>query len=112
MATAPGFADYLPFLKPLAESDGFWTGVVEAFVPAFVLSHLLIAALLAVYRESTSELVAKVLQYLGRQKLICGRVIETSSLCIRVPSAGSCVQSVLLVSGRSRSLSTSPLYEF
>lgn len=51
MATAPGFAYYLPFLKPLAESDGFWTGVVEAFVPAFVLSHLLIAALLATHRE-------------------------------------------------------------
>lgn len=51
MATAPGFAHYLTFLAPLRDSDGFWTGVVEALVPAFVLSHLLMAAVLATHRE-------------------------------------------------------------
>ena len=53
MATAPGFAHYLTFLAPLRDSDGFWTGVVEALVPAFVLSHLLMAAVLATHRTST-----------------------------------------------------------
>jgi hypothetical protein len=52
VATAPGFANYLSFLRPLRDSDGFWTGVVEALVPAFVLSHLLIAAVLIIERKS------------------------------------------------------------
>lgn len=52
VATAPGFAHYLPFLQPLRDSDGFWTGVLEALVPAFVLSHLLMAAVLATHRMS------------------------------------------------------------
>jgi hypothetical protein len=53
VASAPGFAHYLTFLAPLRDSDGFWTGVVEALVPAFVLSHLLVAAVLATHRTST-----------------------------------------------------------
>jgi len=52
VATAPGFAHYFPFLAPLRDSDGFWTGVVEALVPAFVLSHLLMAAVLAAHRKT------------------------------------------------------------
>lgn len=52
VATAPGLAHYLPFLRQLRDSDGFWTGVVEALVPAFVLSHLLMAAVLATHRMS------------------------------------------------------------
>jgi hypothetical protein len=35
----------------VSESDGFWAGVVEALVPAFVLSHLLMAAVLDTHRE-------------------------------------------------------------
>jgi hypothetical protein len=52
VATAPGFAHYLIFLRPLRDSDGFWTGIVEALVPAFALSHLLMAAVLATHRTS------------------------------------------------------------
>lgn len=52
VSTAPGFANYLPFLRPVSESDGFWTGVVEALVPAFVLSHLLMVVVLACHRLS------------------------------------------------------------
>ncbi|WVO15731.1 hypothetical protein L204_103393 [Cryptococcus depauperatus] len=46
VGTAPGFSHYLSFLKPLAKSDGFGSGVVEGLVPAITLT---ISTTLAVY---------------------------------------------------------------
>lgn len=46
VASAPGFAHYLGFLKPFAQSNGVGSGVIEGLVPALVL---IMATSLAVY---------------------------------------------------------------
>jgi hypothetical protein len=51
VASAPGFASYLGFLKPLARSDGFGTGVVESLVPAIAIILLVSAGIALVQRE-------------------------------------------------------------
>jgi hypothetical protein len=54
VATAPGFAHYLTFLGPLAESDGFGSGVVEGLVPAIALTLTMGGAVSAVTRRDLS----------------------------------------------------------
>jgi hypothetical protein len=79
VATAPGFAHYLTFLRPLRDSDGLWTGVVEALVPAFLLSHLLMAAVLATHRMS-SRLIELII-----------RNVSTDTLYLTKSTKGTCL---------------------
>ncbi len=51
VASAPGFASYLGFLKPLTRSDGFGTGVVESLVPAIAIILHVSAGIALVQRE-------------------------------------------------------------
>lgn len=87
MATAPGFAHYLTFLAPLRDSDGFWTGVVEALVPAFVLSHLLMAAVLATHRASILSILIELIN----------RYVEEDTLYFGESTTSSRIQSYFLV---------------
>ena len=54
VSSAPGFAHYLGFLRPLARSDGFGSGVAEGFVPAVALSAMIYIALVLVNRKLTA----------------------------------------------------------
>lgn len=54
IATAPGFAHYFGFLRPLAESDGFGAGVVEGLVPAIALTLAMGGAVFAITRRCSS----------------------------------------------------------
>ena len=51
VATAPGFAHFLGFLKPLARSDGFGSGVAEGLAPALALILTTCLAVFATDRE-------------------------------------------------------------
>lgn len=51
VATAPGFAHYLGFLRPLAESDGFGSGMAQGFVPAIAIALAIGLAVLAITRK-------------------------------------------------------------
>jgi hypothetical protein len=52
VASAPGFVYHLPFLDPLSNSGSLAAKFVEGLVPAFVLSHIRMGAVLAVHRQS------------------------------------------------------------
>jgi hypothetical protein len=57
VASAPGLTNHLPFLAPVSNSGSLTAGLAEGVVPAFVLSHLGMAAVLAVQREYRSLFV-------------------------------------------------------
>jgi hypothetical protein len=50
VASAPGFAHYLGFLRPLVESDGFGSGVAQGLVPAIALTLLIGLSVLLITR--------------------------------------------------------------
>ena len=54
-ATAPGFGHYLGFLKPLARSNGFGSGVAEGLAPALALSIATGIAVFATHRTSATS---------------------------------------------------------
>lgn len=59
VATAPGFAHYLGFLRPLAESDGFGSGMAQGFVPALAITLVIGLAVFAITRELPRSLATR-----------------------------------------------------
>ena len=59
-ATVPGFSHHLGFLRPIAMSDGFGSGVVEGLVPAIALALLIGFAVLAINRKPKTRAVAEI----------------------------------------------------
>ena len=51
VTNAPGFAHYLEFLRPVANSNGFGAGVLQGLVPAIALPLMIGLAVCAIDRQ-------------------------------------------------------------
>ena len=50
MASVPGFAYHLKFLRPIADSDGVVAGLVESLVPATIMPIIIVTGVYLICR--------------------------------------------------------------